>query len=184
MNKRYFLKLIPVIVLVLLGCTLVSRPDEYEYCPVDKLLLEESDYPSGTIFEDSKTELYREPKESIAQTSYYGPSWISQGVIYYFSPNRAENVYNRHKKSIFSDREVTDSWEDLPTFLNNDTIFDEYEVACGNIVGTGHRCYMIGRYQNYFIMYWAEISDAGITRTLFSELVLKINNKLMSCLNF
>lgn len=181
MNKNYFLKLIPVIVLLFLGCALVSQPDEYKYCPVDKLLLEEADYPSRTVFEDSKTELYSEPKESISQTAYYRASWINQAVVYYFSPNRAKDVYNRHKKSIFSSSEVTDSWEQLPIFSNNHTIFEDYEIACGDVVSFGHRCFMIGRYQNYYFMYRSDISASSITKELFSELVLKINNKLTSC---
>ncbi|GEM_PF-1953229 len=183
MKKRYFLKLIPVIALAFLGCTLVNRPDEYEHCPVDKILLEESDYPSGTVFEDIKTKLYSEPKESIAQTAYYRVGSINQMVVYYFSPNRSKDVFNQHKKSIFSPREVTDSWELLPTFSNDHTIFEDYEIACGDVVNFGHRCFMIGRYQNYFVMYRSDISASGVTTELFSELVLKINNKLMSCLN-
>jgi hypothetical protein len=181
MNKSLFL--VGTFGFLLLLLTSCSSKDLAVDCPVDQLLLDHSSYPPDTIFDAIDSPIAEKPKESAGQSTYYHDSWMDEMVIRYSSVNRANEVFDERKRSIFHPNEVYGEWE-VPPILNLDDLSaDHYEIACGNVVSFGDRCYMIGQYNEYYVFFRADIFNDGITHELFRDLVLKIDGRMSACIS-
>jgi hypothetical protein len=106
---------------------------------------------------------------------------MDEMVIRYSSVTRANEVFDERKMSIFHPTEVYGEWEMPPTLNLDDLSADHYEIACGNVVSFGNRCYMIGQYNEYYVFFRADIFNHGITHELFRDLVLKIDERMSAC---
>jgi hypothetical protein len=152
-----------------------------ENCRIDQLLLKQSDYPSGTILDRINSPIAEEPRESAGKSAYYRESWIGEMVVIYPSVVRAREIFESRQASIFDSSEVYGAWE-TPSSLNLDNLSaDQYRISCGNVKSFGNRCFMIGRYEEYFVLFRADISSNGITYEIFRDLILKINEQIDSC---
>lgn len=108
---------------------------------------------------------------------------MDEMVISYPSADRAREKLDERQGAIFHPSEVHGEWEVLPVSNLNDLSADQYKIACGNVVSFGKRCYLIGQYEEYYVFFRADISNDGITREMFRDLVLKIDNRMSACIN-
>lgn len=169
--------------LLLLGCTTKENPRPVRDCPIEELLLSQSDYPPHTILNDSRSPIAEKPSESAGGSANYNGDATSQLVARHSSVKNAVKEYEKWKKIAFDASDVVGSWE-TPEILDLKEISaDRQKIACGNLVGFGKRCYMVGQYEEYFVFFWADISAQGITQELFHNLVIKIDEKMASCLS-
>jgi hypothetical protein len=183
MRKSYFLYLILGFVLLLTGCTSRDNLKSVRDCPIEQLLLDQSDYPPNTILNEVISPVADKPIESADQSAGYLESGLFQVVIRYSSSEKAAAEYDAREKSVFAPEEVIGSWEIPPVLNLNNLSADRYEIACGNVVSFGKRCYMIGQYEKHYVFFRADIVDNGVTHEVFRDLVLKINDRMASCLN-
>jgi hypothetical protein len=182
MSKLYVLVIALGFLTLLTSCRINEASSSETSCQVEQLLLQETDYPANTVFEKIQSQLYGEPKESVAQTAYYYNSWMSESAIRYASRQRAAEIFDKYEKVIFAPSEVIGSWETPSIFPDEDSlVFENYEIACGNVVSFGNRCYMIGQYEKYYVFFRADIFNDGITHEMFRDLVLKIDERMSDC---
>ena len=183
MRKRYVLYLIFGFLLVLTGCAGKEDLRPKRDCPIKQLLLDQSDYPSSSIFDTIDSPIADKPLESAGQSAYYQDSWTDQTVVRYFSSDNAIAEYDKVQKIVFDSDEIIGLWE-TPSGLDLSNLSaDRHEIACGNVVSFGKRCYMIAQYEEYYVFFRADISNNGVTRELFRDLVLKIDDEVSSCVN-
>jgi hypothetical protein len=151
-------------------------------CPIEELLLDQSDYPPDTILNDSRSPIAEMPLESAGGSANYRSTAISQLVARFFSVNNANTEYEKTQKRLFDPDEVYGSWEIPPILDMNNLSANRYEIACGNVVSFGNRCFMIGQYEEYYVFFRADISSKGVTHELFRDLILRIDEEMSSCL--
>jgi hypothetical protein len=152
-------------------------------CSIQQLLLDQSDYPPDTIFDNINSPVDESPKESASRSSYYHESWIRELVIKYRSIDRAYEIFVSHQDSVFSPNEVYYGWE-VPSILEADDISaNQYEIGCGNVKNFGNRCILLAQYEEYVILFSVDISRNGVTRELFRDLVKKVDDRMTSCLS-
>lgn len=130
----------------------ISRPQRE--CPIEKLLLNQSDYPPDSIFDAINSPIAEKPIESAGQSAYYRDGWTDQIVIRYSRLENAIAEYDQEQKIVFDPDEVIRSWEIPPVFLGMNSISaNKYQIACGNVISFGYRCYMIGQYEEYYVFF-------------------------------
>lgn len=184
MKKIYFLLSVSVVLVLTASCNTDNDATKKGSCSIENLLLEPDDYPSGTIINDINSPIDEKPNESASRTANFNSDAIGQIVIRFSSTDRTSEEYQLHQKSIFENDEVIGSWDTPSVFLEMpDLSANSQEIACGNVRSFGNRCFMIGQYEEYFVLFSADISDAGVTHELFRDLVLKIDKKMSSCLD-
>jgi hypothetical protein len=168
---------------VLTGCAVKEDLRPKRDCPIEQLLLDQSDYPPDSIFDTIDSPIADKPLESAGQSAYYQNSWTDQTVVRYFSNDNATAEYEKVQKIIFDSDEVVGSWEIPPVLNLNNISADRFEFACGNVVSFGNRCYIIGQYEEYYVFFRADISGKGVTQEIFRDLVLRIDEEMSSCLD-
>jgi hypothetical protein len=183
MKKSVIRFLIFGTLLILIGCTSQKDLRPKRDCPIKQLLLDQSDYPSDSIFDTIDSPISDKPLESAGQSAYYQDSWTDQTVVRYFSSENAIAEYDKMQEIVFAPDEVIGKWE-IPSILTFSNISaDQYRIACGNVLSFGDRCYMIGQYDEYYVFFRANISSHGITHDIFRDLVLKIDDEMATCLD-
>jgi hypothetical protein len=183
MKKRFVLCFIFGFFLFLAGCASKTDLRPQRDCPIKELLLDQSDYPPDSVFDTIDSPIADKPLESAGQSAYYKNSWTDQTVVRYYSNDNAIAEYEKVQKIVFDPREVVGSWKIPPVLGFNNLSLDRYEIACGNVISFGERCYMIGQNEEYYIFFRANISNDGVTYELFRDLVLKIDNEVASCVD-
>ncbi|MCK6584577.1 MAG: hypothetical protein L6Q49_15895 [Anaerolineales bacterium] len=183
MKKYFVLCLIFGFSLFLASCAEQEDMRPKRDCPIKQLLLDQSDYPPDSIFDAIQSPIADKPLESAGQSAYYQDSWTDQSVVRYFSNDNAIAEYDKVQKIVFDPDEVVGLWE-TPSILTLDNLSaDRHEIACGNVVSFGKRCYMIGQYEEYYVFFRADISNNGVTHELFRDLVLKIDDRMSACVS-
>ena len=122
------------------------------------------------------------PLESAGGSANYRGTATSQLVARFFSIDSAVTEYEKTQKRLFAPDEVAGVWETPPMLELDNLSADRHEIACGNVVSFGNRCFMIGQYEEYYVFFRADISSNGITHELFGDLVLKIDEEMSTCL--
>jgi len=182
MKFNLFLLSIIGLLLALNSCSLTRISEDKQICPIDYLLLRESDFPKGTIFDPIRSPIDEKPKESASRSSYYYESWIRESVIRYRSVQKAQEIFIEYQTSIFDPDEIYDTWK-APVNLEPGSISANlYETACGNVKNFGNRCIMLAQYEEYVIFFSVDISKNGVTQELFTDLALGIDSRLSSCI--
>lgn len=182
MKKLNILLYIAGSLFFLTSCNAQSVAIDTQNCPVDQLLLDQSDFPSGTILNIIHSPIDEKPKESASRSANYQDDPLGQIVIRYATTDKTLVEYNEWNKSVFSSSEVYGSWEIPATFSEISLKADHYQIACGNVISFGNRCLMVSQYQEYLVFFSADISNRGVTHELFRDLVLRIDEKMSSCL--
>lgn len=183
MRKEIFLYLVFGSLFIITSCASQGNLIPKRDCPIEQLLLDQSDYPLDTIFDAVSSPIAEKPQESASQSAYYHHSQFGEIVIRYSSTDRANEVFMKHKESIFHPSEVYGSWNIPPILSLNNLSTDVHEIACGNVRNFGKRCVMVGQYHEYFVLFSADLSSPEITHELVRGLVLKIDEKMSSCLD-
>ena len=154
-------------------------------CPITKLLLNEADFLRDTIVDTVITPLADYPQESAGIDATYHADLISQSVArwYYFSVAIEEN--EKWMKIAFNPSRSSTGVYDTPPELSDLNFLpaDQIHVACAEEKNIGYRCRTIARYDEYQIQLFSDISESGVTYEIFRNLVLKINDKMVACLN-
>jgi len=183
MKKYFVLCFMLGFSLFLVSCTDQEDMRPKRDCPIEQLLLDQSDYPPGIILNDTISPVAEQPLESADRSANYNNSATFQEVVRYFSVENAIAEYDKVQKIVFDPDEVVGLWE-TPSILTLDNLSaDRHEIACGNVVSFGKRCYMIGQYEEYYVFFRADISNNGVTHEGFRDLVLKIDDRISACIN-
>ena len=183
MTKRFRLYLALGFLIILAGCAGQKDLMPERDCPIEQLLLDQSDYPSDTVFDAINSPIAEEPRESASQSAYYKQGWLGEIVIRYSSTDRANKAFIKHKESVFHPNEVYGSWDTPPILSLDNLSTDRHEIACGNVRNFGKRCIMVGQYREYFVLFSADVSDLAVTHELVRDLILKIDKKMSPCLD-
>jgi len=177
---------IPILIgflFLLTGCASQEDLRPKRDCPIEQLLLDQSDYPPNTIIDSVHSPIAEEPLESAGLSAYPMNSWTNQMVIRFFSIANAIAKYEKVQETIFNPNEVVDSWK-TPLVLGLDNLSaSHYQIACGNVISFGKRCYMIGQYEEYFMFFRADVPGKGLTYEMYRDLILRIDNEMKACLN-
>jgi hypothetical protein len=152
-------------------------------CSIHQLLLDQSAYPPDTIFDNIMSPVDESPQESASRSSYYHESWITETVIKYRSVDKAFEIFVSHQDSVFSPNRVYYGWEAPSSFEADHISANQYEIGCGNVKNFGNRCILLAQYEEYVILFNVDISSNGVTRELFHDLVLKVDDQITSCLS-
>ena len=83
----------------------------------------------------------------------------------------------------FNPNKVYYGWEAPSSLEADDISANQYEIGCGNVKNFGNRCILLAQYEEYVILLSVDISSNGVTPELFRDLVLKIDDRMTSCLN-
>jgi hypothetical protein len=173
------------LLVILASCTgdIANIPERY--CSITELLLEPSDYPDGINLGEINSPLAEQPAESAGQSGNYLGSLIFQNVIRYKSEDRAVEQYDEWKQTAFRENSLkAGSWEAPSIVAMNGFSANQIHIACGNTI-TGEECRMIGQYEEYFVYYAVDtLPEYGISQEVFLDLVVKIDNRISSCINF
>jgi hypothetical protein len=183
MRKRLVIYFVFGSFLILAGCAGQEDLRPKRDCPVKQLLLDQSDYPPDAVFDTIDSPIADKPLESAGQSAYYKDSWTDQTVVRYFSNDNAIAEYDKAQKIVFDPDEVVGLWETPPILNLENLSADRLDIACGNVISFGKRCYMIGQYEEYYVFFRADISGNGITHEIFRDLILKIDDRMSACLN-
>lgn len=152
-------------------------------CSIGQLLLDQSAYPPDTIFDNIMSPVDESPKESASRSSYYHESWIRELIIQYRSIPKAYEIFVDRQSHTFNPNRVYYGWE-APSILEADDISaNQYEIGCGNVKNFGNRCILLAQYEEYVILFSVDISSNGVTRELFRDLVLKIDDRMSACVS-
>ncbi len=184
------MKKISVVSFLLIVCFIASgcgrgpvRPERD--CPVTELLLNESDFPSKAVLNDVLSPLSEYPTESAAiDGSYHGDSVYHRiARWYYYSVAIEEN--DTWMEIAFDPQDSYSGIYETPPELSNLNSLpaSQIHVACADEKDLGYLCRMVARYEEYQILFFSDISERGITHEMFQDLVLRINDKMVSCLN-
>jgi hypothetical protein len=183
--KRIYLVIISFgLLLFTAGCSNNDRTNtNNQYCAIGYLLLDQSEYPSDTIFDRIISPIAEQPRESASRSVYYQGNWIGEIVIQYPSIERAKDVFDQRKKSIFHPDEVYGLWETPSELIFDNFSANQYETACGNVKNFGKRCIMLSRYEDYIVIFNMDFSNDGVTHEMFYRLVLKIDDRMSACVS-
>ena len=150
-------------------------------CDIKDMLLNEADFPQGTIINDLSSPVAEYPAESASFTASFMNNSIYHVVGKYSSDNRAERKFTERFDLYFKKDGFEGPWQ-TPTELSYISPFaQKYHVACGNILEE-YQCRMIGQYDEYYVFFFAYISDNGITLDTFQDLLPKIDSHMAQCL--
>ena len=169
--------------LFLAGCANKEDLRPKRTCPIEELLLSQYDYPTDTILNDINSPIADKPLESASRSANYNNNATFQEAVRYFSIDNAIAEYDKVQKRLFDPKEVFGTWETPTTLVLDNLSADRHEIACGNVISFGKRCYMIGQYEEYYVFFTADISSKGVTHEIFRDLVLKIDDRMASCLS-
>lgn len=182
MRNFSFLILISFLFLIS-GCASKEDLRPKRDCPIEQLLLDQNDYPPGTILDSIRSPIAEKPLESAGVSAYPKDSWASQMVIRYLSIDRATEEYEGSLKRIFDPREVFGSWETPPILDLNNLSVNHHNISCGNVNSFGKRCYMIAQYEEYYVFFRADVPLKGVSYEMFRDWILKIDAEMSACLN-
>jgi hypothetical protein len=165
--------------LILIAC-LENRPERD--CKITNLVLSESDFPTGFVVDRISSPVAEYPDESAGRMASYKNRLIFHQVVRYRSLNVAKRVYKKETASAFDDKDVFGkSWVAPEDFSYTSPVAQQYHMACGNVLN-GYQCRMTGQYEEYYVFFFAYVSDDGITLDIVEYLLQKIDHKMEQCL--
>lgn len=93
----------------------------------------------------------------------------------------AKNEYRKDVARTFKTGKYDGPWITPGELTYTSPIAAEYHVACG-MVRTWYQCRMLARYDEYHVLFWAYISDQGISLQTFESLLQAIDTKMGQCM--
>lgn len=151
-------------------------------CEVGSMLLSEGDFPVGTIVNSDRSSVAEMPEESAGFTADYGGSAMYHVIGRYPTISIAENEFEKKRELYFVQTEYEGPWETPPEVHHVSSIFQKYHVACGEKLHGKYQCLMIGQYDEYYVFFFAYISDNGVTFDILNDLLQKIDARMEQCL--
>lgn len=179
MKKTFFLFVFGVLVIISIFY-FSNFIQKEQSCSLEKLFLSETDYPLSTTFDAINSPIDEKPKESASRASYYYESSMRESVIKYRTIDKAYEIFNYYNSSFFDPNEVYSVWNS-PLLKTDLLLASHNNNGCGNVKSFGDRCIFLGQYEEYIIIFDADISQNGITEEIFRDLVLRIDKKTASC---
>jgi hypothetical protein len=169
---------------VIMICALVifSFLDLNQKCKVESMLLKKGDFPQHTLVDDIRSPIAEMPDESAGFTATYGRSLIYYEASRFPGTVSAEKEFANEKRRASVLTEYSGPWETPPELSHKSSIFKNYYVACGKIINMGYQCRMIGQYDEYYVFFFAYISNEGMTYNIFNNLLQTIDLRAEQCL--
>ena len=150
-------------------------------CDVKDMLLDKMDFPKGTLTDDPSSPVAEYPTESAGVTASFLNDLIYQVVGRYSSVKSAERKFTENLTYYFKGDDFEGPWETLVEISYESPFAQKYHVACGNL-SQGYQCRMIGQYNEYYVFFFAYISENGITLESFQDLLMKIDEHMAQCI--
>jgi hypothetical protein len=182
MKKKIILLAILISLLICSTYFLKKYIESQNNCQITQLLLDESDYPTGTTFDVIRSPIDEKPRESASRSSYYLDSWIRENVIMYRSTEKAYEIYIEQRDARFDLSEIYDEWKIPLRSGVDDVLANHYHSGCGNVKNMGYRCIFLAQYEKYIVILSIDVSNNGITEELFRDLVMKMDEEMFACL--
>ncbi len=176
--KKLILLLIITFHFILVSCTNSQPTSE---CQINELILDKSDFPSGTVVDDISSPIDEYPSESAGRTAGYGKSLIYHVVGNYSSIRQAKLKYSNEDKYKFESDKYRGPWVTPEEITYESPIADQYHIACGP-VQTEYQCRMIARYEEYYVFFFAYVSEDGLNFNHLQEMLKSIDKKMEACL--
>jgi hypothetical protein len=172
--------LILLSVSLLVKC-LTNRAEERD-CKITDLVLDEYDFPIHYVVNEISSPVAEYPDESAGRMASYKNSLIFHMIARYRSLTVAKRVYKKEFRYAFKkEDDLGKPWEIPADYSYNSPIAQQYHLACGNVLGK-YQCRMTGQYEEYFVFFFAYISEYGITFDNLQELLQKIDLHMAECL--
>lgn len=175
-NIKYLVGLI-VFAFLFTGC---DQETPLRDCPIETLLLVESDFPDGTFVDDPSSPVAEHPIESAGITASYSDDLIFHLVGRYPSNYSASKEYSKSLARTYKGKDA-ETWKRPAELSFISSVAQQFAAACGNSIGK-YQCRMFGQYEEYYVFFFAYISDKGITLESFQTLTQKIDLKMTQCL--
>lgn len=151
-------------------------------CAVESMILTKEDLPEGSIVGPLESHIAEWPYISAGVDASYHDSSILHIVGRYPTTDSAKKEFEIYKQSSSRQTSTNGPWE-RPTGLSFKTrIFENYYVACSERQILGYQCRMMGQYQEYYVFFFAYITDTGITLDSMNQLLEKIDARMEKCL--
>ena len=167
-----------LVICLLISCAPVRPSRE---CTLESMLLTQDDFPSDTIVNKISSPIAEMSRESAGFTARYGDSLMYHEINRYLSSDDAKEIFQEGRDIHFRTTEYYGPWE-TPTELSYvSPIAQQYYVACGK-VDEKYQCRMIGQYEEYYVFFFAYISDNGVTFDILNDLLQKIDERMEQCL--
>ncbi|MBW1853694.1 MAG: hypothetical protein JRJ00_03285 [Deltaproteobacteria bacterium] len=164
--------------LIFVSC-IQNRPERD--CLISELVLDESDYPDGFVVDEISSPIADYPLESAGLTASFNQDLIFHVVGRYKSRKGAEQEYNNVLSSSFVEDKYRGPWIVPNEISYVSPVAQKYHLACGNVLGE-YQCRMIGQYEEYYVFFFAYISEDGITFDILGDLLKKIDHHMAQCL--
>lgn len=146
------------------------------------MLLTKDDFPSDTMINQISSPIAEMPQESAGFTANYHGSAIYHEVSRFPRTTSAENEFDKIGMRAFIQTEYEGPWETPPELSDENSIFQKYHVACGKKYDGKYQCRMIGQYDEYYVFFFAYISDNGVTFDILNNLLQKVDAHMAQCL--
>jgi hypothetical protein len=171
-------KYILVLVLFLTAC---GPKSPSRYCSIRELLLNESDFPAESIVNEISSPVAEYPEASAGITASYKKDLMFHLVSRYPTKIVSSKKFDENLELYFREVDHGQSWEKPIGFNIISSIADQYIVACGISLGK-YQCRMMGQYEDYYVLFFSDITDQGVDLVIFQELLQKFDQKMALCL--
>ena len=167
MKKSIYIIILFSMVLLLTAC-LEDRP--IRDCPIRELILNDSEFPVGTAFDDISSPMSNFPIESAVRTVSYKQDLNNHMIARYKSPKQAERVFFTSFEHTFDVDNYRGPWVTPKEISYTSPIADQYHIACSPI-RSEYQCRMIGQYEEYYVFFSSYLSEGGMTFGLMEDLL-------------
>jgi hypothetical protein len=147
------------------------------------MLLEKDDFPAETIVDKVHSPIADMPAESASIYADYKGSAILHEIARFPSSTLAEEEFDGARKRASGQTENEGPWESPSELSYVSSFFENYYVSCGNVLQGEYQCRMVGQYKEYYVFFFAYITDNGLTLATVNGLLEKIDKQTEQCIN-
>lgn len=170
-----------LVLLALILLAACAQKGTQNKCDAKDMLLSKPDFPQGTFIDDTSSPVAEYPVASAGLTASFMNDLMYQIIGRYSSVKNAEKKYTENLRYYFGEDDFNVPWETPVELSYKSPLAQHYHVACGDL-RQGFQCRMIGQYNDYYVFFFAYISDDGITLESFENLLTKIDDHMALCI--
>jgi len=176
------ISLVSVLVLIILtGC--ISKE---EVCDIRTLMLEESFFQGNVLSEPLDSPIPDAPPESAEQIIYIETDIsidvIQHDIMNFGNSYMASKFWENGQKQVFKVDAYREQWETPKEIVGFNLGADQSHLACG-IVLSSKTCRWLARYKSYYVYLRSDISDIGMTTSIFVDAVNEIDARMVQCVD-
>jgi hypothetical protein len=152
------------------------------HCSTIDLLIDEIDLPQGSIIDPISSPVSEYPKDSAGVTASYNQDLIYHVIGNYSNVRSAKLKYSRELQLTFIADKSQGPWNKPTEITYTSSIADQYHLACGPVrTQLQLQCRMIARYKEYYVFFFAYLSDDGLNFEHLEDILRNIDQKMEAC---